>query len=92
MSFANFGVVSRCSKLFYSIHAGENLSNIEHLLMLFSLPQTAARLTVTEHRFSLISIVNALWCLFSVYTIAKLLQSYRLSKVFAQNSLSNSQI
>ena len=36
--------------------------------MLFSLPQTAARLTVTEHRFSLISIVNALWCLFfSIY-------------------------
>lgn len=32
--------------------------------MLFSLPQTAARLTVTEHRFSLISIVNTLWCLF----------------------------
>ena len=36
--------------------------------MLFSLPQTAARHTVTERCFSLISIVNALWCLFfSIY-------------------------
>lgn len=36
--------------------------------MLFSLHQTAARLTVTERCFCLISIVNALWCLFfSIY-------------------------
>lgn len=36
--------------------------------MLFSLPKTAASLTVTEHYFSLISVANTLWCLFfSIY-------------------------
>lgn len=36
--------------------------------MLFSLPQTAAELTVTEHCFSLRLIGNTLWCLFfSIY-------------------------
>lgn len=61
--------------------------------MLFSLHQTAARHIVTERCFSLLLVGNTLWCLLFniyIYTIAKLLQSYRLSKVFAQNSLSNS--
>ena len=36
--------------------------------MLFSLHQTAARHTVTERCFSLLLVVNTLWCLlFSIY-------------------------